>query len=191
MNYYDKHADAYVTDTLSVNMAEQYDLFLPHLPKGASILDAGCGSGRDSKAFLNLGYTVQAFDSSLEMVRVANQVTGLAVRHLCFQEMDWDQEFDGIWASASLLHVRREELIAVFSLLHRALKPNGVLYASFKERRDDFIKGERLFTCFTADTFSSFLEKLDLFHIISLSQSEDLRPDRKGEGWLNIVMRKE
>ncbi|MDX9914749.1 MAG: class I SAM-dependent methyltransferase [Sphaerochaeta sp.] len=190
MSYYDEHADAYIQGTASVDMGGQYDLFLPHLKEGASILDAGCGSGRDSRIFLDRGYRVEAFDASSEMVRAASKLTGLQVRQLRFQEMEHHDQFDGIWASASLLHVPRSELNDVFIRLHRALKRAGILYASFKEREEDFKSSARTFTCFTENAFRIFIEELGLFTIMDLQHSRDLRPGREKERWLNVVLQR-
>ncbi|WP_345907021.1 class I SAM-dependent methyltransferase [Sphaerochaeta sp. UBA5849] len=188
MNYYDKHADTYINSTVSVDMGSQYSLFLPYLPKGASILDAGCGSGRDSLHFLEQGYKVEAFDNSSAMVEHARALTGLAVRKLSFAELDYDSTFDGIWACASLLHVPRTELPAVFRLLHRALKPKGLLYCSFKDREADFSQGGRDFSCFTSDSFKLFLSDLTVFELIELKYSQDVREGRGNERWLNILL---
>ncbi len=191
MSYYDEHADAYIQGTVSVDMGAQYALFLPHLKDGASILDAGCGSGRDSRAFLDRGYLVEAFDASAEMVRAATELTGLPVRRLRFQEMEYHGQFDGIWSSASLLHVPQSELNDVFIRLHRALKRGGILYASFKEREADFVSSERIFTCFTEAAFRIFIDELGLFTIVDLQHSTDLRTGREEERWLNVVLKRE
>jgi 2-polyprenyl-3-methyl-5-hydroxy-6-metoxy-1,4-benzoquinol methylase len=62
-DYYDDHADQFVRGTLAVDMAELYKPFLEHVPAGGRILDAGCGSGRDTRAFLAQGYEVVAMDA--------------------------------------------------------------------------------------------------------------------------------
>lgn len=190
MDYYDKHADSYISTTVSVDMSAQYSMFLPYLAEGSSILDAGCGSGRDSLEFLKRGYLVEAFDNSIAMVEHARNLTGLDVRQLSFQEMDYEGVFDGIWACASLLHVPNIELPFVFGLLHRALKPQGLLYCSFKDREADFSQEGRYFSCFTFESFKSFLNNLSLFELIELKNSQDMRVGREDEKWLNILLRK-
>lgn len=190
MNYYDKHADSYISTTVSLDMSVQYSLFLPFLPQGGSILDAGCGSGRDSLYFLEHGYKVEAFDISVAMVKYARALTGLAVRKLSFKELDYDSDFDGIWACASLLHVPRTELPAVFGLLHRALKPQGLLYCSFKDWEEDFSTDGRSFTCFTEQGFQAFLSELSFFELVQVSHSQDVREGRADERWLNVLLRK-
>lgn len=189
-DYYEHHADLFLSTTKDIDMEKQYRMFLPHLKAGAHILDAGCGSGRDSLAFLSLGFHVDAFDLSPAMVDAAKALTGLPVRCLSFQQMDYEREFDGIWACASLLHVPRAELLAVFDLLNRALKESGILYCSFKLRETDFSQDDRSFTCFTADSFQSFLAQIPAFTLLSLEQSADVRKGREEELWLNAVLRK-
>lgn len=88
-------------------MSDIYSKFLHHVHSGGHILDAGCGSGRDTKYFIDHGYQVTAIDGSKEMVSAASKLTGLTVQHLQFDEIYCQQEFDGIWACASVLHVKK------------------------------------------------------------------------------------
>ena len=124
--------EKYAESTAHLDMQQFYDRFEKYLPEGASVLDAGCGSGRDSKHFIEKGYTVTAFDASETMCECASKMTGLEVRKLTFQEMDYKDCFDGIWACASLLHVPENELSIVLSKLFLSLRDGGVLYASWK-----------------------------------------------------------
>jgi len=75
VNYYDTHADAFFSETQGVDMAPLHQRFLARLPVGAHILDAGCGSGRDSKVFLQLGYRVTAFDASAKLAALPLAIT--------------------------------------------------------------------------------------------------------------------
>ena len=127
--FYDEQ---YAESTAHLDMQKLYDRFEKYLSEGASVLDAGCGSGRDSKHFIEKGYTVTAFDASGIMCEYASKLTGQEVRKLTFQEMDYQDCFDGIWACASLLHVPEDELVSVIKKVIVALKPGGVLYASWK-----------------------------------------------------------
>lgn len=127
-------------------MGPLYESFLKHLPKHGLILDVGCGSGRDSLAFKNKGYNVDAIDYSEELVKMANQFTGVQVKLKSFYEVDDHEVYDGIWACASLLHCERNHLAAVVKRLMIALKPNGVLYMSFKYGNSDREKDGRQFT---------------------------------------------
>ena len=92
------------------------------MPAKARILDAGCGSGRDSLYFKNQGLEVVAFDASIEMVKISSQLLDSPTRHLTFQDIAFHDEFDGVWASASLLHTPYDELFSVMRRLHHVSK---------------------------------------------------------------------
>ncbi|MGD9298871.1 MAG: class I SAM-dependent methyltransferase [Thiohalocapsa sp.] len=113
-------------------MSSLYGCFLPLLPEPADILDAACGSGRDARAFATLGHEGTAFDASPALVALAEHHVGQTVHCLRFQDISWQDAFDGIWACASLPYVPAAKLPVVMRRLRRALKPGGVLYASFK-----------------------------------------------------------
>ena len=189
-HYYTTHAQQYVKTTVGVDMSAQYAMFLPHLKPGSSILDAGCGSGRDSLAFKQRGYTVQAFDASLAMVEATRELAKIPVRKLTFQEMDYNQGFDGIWACASLLHVPKQELGKVFTRLAKALKPKGFLYCSFKNREEGFEKDGRVFTCFIPESMQEFIQDQKEFNLIEMKLSTDVRPGREEESWVNVMLQK-
>ncbi|WP_410495530.1 class I SAM-dependent methyltransferase [Cellulosilyticum sp. ST5] len=157
-DFYNQNATEFFEGTVAADMTQNYTLFLECLPKGAKILDAGCGSGRDSLAFKKLGYEVTAIDGSEELCKLASEYIGQEVKHMQFQELDFENEFDGIWACATLLHIPRRKLPEVIERLVKALKTDGVLYASFKygvfqgERKGRYFcdlteeKAEELFT---------------------------------------------
>ena len=131
IDYYNKFAADFAEATLHVDMDSLYQPFLTELPKTASILDVGCGSGRDTLAFKNKGLQVDAIDSSKELVKRATQFTDVQVKLKSFYEIDDHEVYDGVWACASLLHCKRSWLAEVIGKLMTALKQNGVLYMSF------------------------------------------------------------
>lgn len=188
--YYDLHAKQYLSTTRNVDMTSHYAMFLPYIPSGGCILDAGCGSGRDSRYFLDRGYQVEAFDLSESMVKAAGELTGLPVRNLSFRQMDYKNSFDGIWACASLLHVPMNELPLVFERMAVALKEQGVLYCSFKLQAEGFQSEGRHFTCFTTDAFGRFVDELPWFSIEELVETRDHRPGRAEEYWINAILKK-
>ena len=113
-------------------MTPLYRRFLSLLRNQAQILDAGCGSGRDARAFAKRGYAVTAFDASPALVALAERHVGEPVHCLRFQDVAWQEAFDRIWACASLLHVPAAELPDVMRRMRNALKPRGVLCGSLK-----------------------------------------------------------
>jgi SAM-dependent methyltransferase len=187
-DYYDLNADSYIASTLNLDMREHYSRFLKYLPLGSKILDLGSGSGRDSLYFINRGYDVIAIDSSKAMVKATSELTGLEARLISIQELDYLDYFDGIWASASLVHVPKAEMSFAFSLIRRALKERGILYCSFKNREKDFFSEGRLFSCYTPPLFEEFLNSLNSFTPLEMVTSPDLRPERSGESWLNLIL---
>jgi SAM-dependent methyltransferase len=188
--YYDQHAAEFALRTLGVDMRSLYGPFLAMIPAGGSILDAGCGAGRDTKAFLAMGYDVIAFDASEAMAGVASRVTGREVAVLRFQDLDYVEAFDGIWACASLLHVPRREMDGVFERLVTALKLGGAFYASFKSGKGERLVGGRVFTDFEEELFGALVRRHPALSLVDHWTTADLRPGRGHEPWLNILLRK-
>jgi SAM-dependent methyltransferase len=111
--------------------------FLALLPSGGSILELGCGAGNHSAVMLAEGFLVRATDGSPEMAEIASQRLGHAVEAMRFDQLDAHEAYDGVWASACLLHVPRDELAGILARIHRALGPSGVFYASYKMGEGD------------------------------------------------------
>ena len=190
VTYYNNNAADFVADTLAVDMAPLYQRFLPLLPQGAHILDAGCGSGRDTLVFRECGYEVTAFDASHKMAAIAEQYTGQPIHVRRFEELEWVGLFDGIWACASLLHVAREDLPSVFGKLAAAMKPEGVLYCSFKYGTGDRVNGGRHFTDLDEAGMEQLLSERPDLELIEHWQSGDRRTDRPKTVWLNALIRR-
>lgn len=190
IDYYNQNAQPFFDGTAHLDMAALYHMFEKHLSPQAHILDAGCGSGRDTHYFLSRGYQVTAFDASSEMVRLAAALTGRPIRHCTFLDLDYVAAFDGIWASASLLHVPRYQISAVLARLSCALKPGGVFYLSFKYGLNESIHHGRLFSDYTEASFSDLLSSHPELSLVEVLVSEDVRPGRSTEKWLNVLLKK-
>ncbi|MGX1322499.1 SAM-dependent methyltransferase [Bradyrhizobium sp. USDA 377] len=111
--------------------------FLALLPSGGAVLELGCGAGNHAAVMLAEGFSLRATDGSPEMAKIASQRLGHPVETMRFDELDAQQAYDGVWASACLLHVPRDELAGILARIHRALKPSGVFYASYKMGEGD------------------------------------------------------
>jgi SAM-dependent methyltransferase len=111
--------------------------FLALLPQGGSVLELGCGAGNHSAEMLAAGFTLRATDGSPEMAEIAARRLNHPVETMLFDQLDEHAAFDGVWASACLLHVPRDELAGILGRIHRALKPEGLFYASFKVGEGD------------------------------------------------------
>ncbi len=190
-DYYERNAEQYFRTTVNARISTAYRLFLGGLPKGARILDAGSGSGRDTAVFLRHGYDASAFDASAALCRLSTRHTGVATRRLRFQELDEIEQYDGIWANASLLHVPRVELPDCISRLIRALKPGGVMYMSFKHGSGErFAPEGRFFTDLTPDGLQSLLDELAKTRTEKLWVTAGTDSYGDPTRWVNAVIRK-
>ncbi|MFT5725902.1 MAG: SAM-dependent methyltransferase [Desulforhopalus sp.] len=190
LSYYSENATKFAEGTVGVDMREFYDEFLPLLPEGGTILDAGCGSGRDTKYFLEHDYDVVAFDNCPEIVTIASEYTDHNIQLLSFSDVNFIDQFDGVWACASLLHVSSDKLPHALLRLSKSLKPNGILYTSFKFGIGEVVRGKRFFRDYTESSFDNLLKGLSDFKLIKYWKTSDLRPGRQNEKWLNILVRK-
>ncbi|GAA3702398.1 class I SAM-dependent methyltransferase [Oceanisphaera sediminis] len=186
-DYYQQQAEQFYQSTVTVDMTPLYDRFLPKVPAGGHIVDAGCGSGRDSLHFSRLGYRVTAFDASPALVQLARAHSGLPVVQCRFEEFSTPAPADAIWACASLLHVPLAELAAVMAHLTTQLKPGGVFYCSFKYGQGETSREGRHFTNLDETGLKQLLNGLPL-NIAEQWQTGDLRPGREQERWLNALL---
>lgn len=190
LKYYNQNAAQFIKNTVSVDFTTTQTRFLSRLPAAARILDFGCGSGRDTKAFLEQGYQVDAIDGSSELCKLASEYTGIQVRHMYFQDLSAISEYDGIWACSSILHLTREELSKVMRKLITALKPNGIIYTSFKYGTFEGERNGRYFIDMTEETFADFIRDRKELQTEEEWVSSDVRPGRSEEKWLNLILRK-
>ena len=190
INYYNKYTKSFIQTTRSVDFTNIQNKFLSYLPSGASILDFGCGSGRDTKYFLKRNYNVTAIDGSEEMCKEASKYTGIKVKQMLFEELNDQNIYDGIWACASILHLSKSDLFLVFHKMNKALKENGIIYTSFKYGEFEGERNGRYFTDFTKETFMAFIEEISELMIEDYWITSDVRPGRNDEKWLNLILRK-
>jgi SAM-dependent methyltransferase len=136
LQFYRSNAEAYAKREITSRHA-RLTAFLAQLSPGATILELGCGAGGDTAEMLARGFDVRPTDGSPEMAELASKHLGRPVETLLFHDLDEVEAYDGVWANACLLHVPRDQLAHVLSLIWRALKPGGVFYASYKEGEGD------------------------------------------------------
>lgn len=190
IQYYNDNADSFFAGTVDVDMSELHKKFTSHLPEGALILDGGCGSGRDSLAFIQQGYAVEAFDASEAMVARASALTGLDVQLKRFDQLGEYERYDGIWTCASLLHVPKANLHDSMNALYQALKPEGVWYLSFKYGTEERVKDGRSFTDMKESSLIILVGEIGKTEILDMWVTVDKRPDRD-EKWLNAILKKQ
>lgn len=190
IDYYDKNADNFIKSTVAVDFHDTQDKFLSYFLPDSLILDFGCGSGRDTKYFLERGYRVEAIDGSKEMCRRAGRYTGVPVRQMLFEELDVKDRYDGIWACSSILHLSSSGFLDIMKKMEAALKPGGIIYASFKYGTFEGERDGRYFTDLTEDSFTELIRRVKGLRLEEQWITSDARPGRADEKWLNLVLRK-
>lgn len=191
LSYYNQNADAFIEGTRKADMSEQYRHFLKHPSPGCKLLDLGCGSGRDSAYFSSLGFDVTAADGSEELCKRVRETYGIHTLCIKFEELSFVSEFDAVWACASLLHVKKADMPKVMGKVSAALKPGGVLYASFKYGSEERISNGRFFNDYTPNDLDTLLTPENRLSLLEYWITEDVRPDRSGERWLNFIAKKQ
>ena len=139
---------------------------------------------------MDKGYQVTAIDGSAELCRLASSFTGIEVKEMLFQELDDMGTYDGIWACSSILHLPKVELLSVICKMCMALKDSGVIYTSFKYSDFEGVRNGRYFIDFTEASFKEFIAKIPELTIEEYWITDDVRPGRGDERWLNLILRK-
>ena len=189
LEYYQKNADLFVEGTVSVDMHDAQMRFLRMLLPHAYILDFGCGSGRDAKAFLDQGHLVDAVDGPPELCSMASELIGKPLKQMLFDDLSVSNQYDGIWACASILHLPRRNLVDVLPKISNALKTDGVLYASFKYGSYEGMRDGRYFTDFTEESLGNLMDEVPSLLIVDTWITDDVRPERE-ERWINTLARR-
>lgn len=110
----------------------QLDPFLEKLAPGSTILELGCGDGRDAARMIARGFEVHPSDGSPQMTRLASERLGFDVPLMRFDALEAVEAFDAVWCQATLLHLTEIELPGILALIHHALRPGGMHWASYK-----------------------------------------------------------
>jgi SAM-dependent methyltransferase len=187
LRYYNETATEFVQGTVDADLSRLHRRFLKRLPIGAHILDLGCGSGRDAKAFIDAGYPVTAMDGAKACCDLAAAYIGQPVLHQSFDQLNFDEVFDGVWACASLLHVPFAELPDIFEKIKSALRPGGFFYASFKYGDFEGERNGRYFTDLTEERLKKLFEAVPGLTVVETFVTGDVRDGRGDERWLNVV----
>ena len=190
INYYNEMSQEFIDSTVNVDFTMTQNKFMNKLQAGCHILDFGCGSGRDSKCFINKGFQVTAIDGSIELCKYASELTGLNVKHMYFQELCDIDVYDAIWACSSILHLSYSELKDVMLKMITSLKQGGVIYTSFKYGVYEGERNGRYFTDMDNDKFNKFIVQFNNITVEEVWVTGDVRPGRSNEQWLNVILRK-
>ncbi len=188
--YYQDNAKDFFDSTVNADMSAHYERFLRYVPEHGKILDFGCGSGRDTKAFIQRGYLVEAIDGSSEMCRLAGDQCGIQVRCMDFSDLNEIEKYDAIWACASLLHVAKEQMPDILSKMRDALVNAGVIYISFKYGNFEGERNGRYFFDVTPEVFNVLISNVSGLKVIKEWFTEDVRAENSTK-WYNIILKKE
>lgn len=193
IDYYNRFAKEYYEKTVNTTMEKQLKQFMELLPIGGAVLDLGCGSGRDSLYFVEEGFDVTSLDGAKSMCELAQIHVGQEVLNLTYDQLDFNEVFDGIWACASLVHEDPAKLPVTLQKVFDCLKPEGVLYMSF--RLGDFIgsNSDIIFYAYTETTLGNILEQCrekQNIEIIDVFITKDGREEFLDNEWINIYIRK-
>ncbi|MCI6887787.1 MAG: class I SAM-dependent methyltransferase [Lachnospiraceae bacterium] len=188
IDYYNQYASKIFEDTVEQDMEKLRRKFLSCLEEGDTILDLGCGSGRDSLAFYDLGYDVTPLDASEEMCKLAEIHTGLEVLQMKYEDMEFDEAFDGIWGNAALIHVPENEIGDILERIIDALCLKGTLFLSFREGEQEGFQGKLYFCDYTEERLERVLKETGRLDVQKLWVTED---DKDSDvHWVNVLAKK-
>lgn len=185
--FYEDRALEYFDRTVHADLRHLYERFLPLVPKGGRILDAGCGSGRDLKVFRERGYRPFGIDSSRNLIQLASSFAGVECEVNRLQDIVFTGEFDAIWACASLLHLRKSELGQVLDRLYRALVSGGVFFATIQLGQGEQMASDGRFYAYYNDQEFLLAVQASGFAVEDSWISEDSLPNRPTIRWLNVL----
>lgn len=197
---YDKTAPEYIVKVQKYAPEEEREKFISLVKPGGKILDVGCGSGRDANYFASKGFVVTGVDLSTGLLSYAREH---ADKNATFIEMDLrliklDASFNGIWASASLLHLKRDEFLPVIRNFQHMLIPGGTLFLLMKEGTGEqlvtsgTIEGDtRFFTYYMSDELRGLLEGAGFKMIDQYTwDQKDRNDERPHEVWISTFAKK-
>lgn len=197
---YDKNAEYYAKKLDNYAPRPEQEKFVALLQPKAKVLDAGCGPGRDCEYFAGRGFEVTGVDLSEKLLKIAKKRVPSAtfqkqdLRRLQFQK----NSFDGIWACASLLHLRRSDALAVLKSFFTLLKPGGILFVQLKEGKgeadivDPIIADlSRHFVYYSLSELKKILQEAGfIVNDIYTWNEEVRRPGRRDIVWISCFSRK-
>lgn len=190
--YYKSHMNEFCASTIAADVSDLRTRFIQYLPtdRAASVLDLGCGTGRDTRAFYEMGYQVDAIDALPEFCEAASAYSGIPVRCMTFLELDETEKYDGIWACASLLHAPLSDQVEIYTRIVRALRIGGCFYVSYKYGDFEGERNERFFLDMNEELFQTIVGQVPNLKIVECWKTTDVRPD-KDVAWYNAILKRE
>ena len=185
-DYYNKNAEDFIKRTMELDMSDIYDWVLPGVEDGGWILDVGFGSGRDSLYFLTMGYEVTSMDSSQRLVAIGRELLpDVMLGDVC--EMEFNEEFDLVWANASLLHLDEEQFALAVARIEASLQEGAWFYVSMKLGDFEGIRNGRYFKYYTQETLLEAVTEASALVLVDSLELEDNREGHAGEYWVHAL----
>jgi len=190
LRFYAQQAQVYANRG-RVAPSARLEAFLAGLPAGGDVLELGTGGGQDALTMIERGFAVSPTDGSPELAKEAEKRLGQPVAIMLFEELEAVDAYDGVWASASLLHAPREALTGILARVHRALRPGGLFMASFKggkaEGRDTF---GRFYSYLDEATLRRHYEAAGNWMPLVIETESGSGYDRQPTEWLWVTARR-
>lgn len=192
ISYYNENALDYFEKTFGLDNSLNQKMFLREVSKAGynnpKMLDVGCGACRDTYFFGQNGIQVCPIDAADELASIVKERLGINIQVMNMSDISFAEEFELVWASASILHLSKEDAKEVMVKCHNALKTNGLFYISVKARQDeDFSDGERYFSYYEKDELAEILKDIGFSEKCFWYNCDSLgRPTI----WLNFVVQK-
>lgn len=190
--HYDRAPEAFWQGTQHHDVSQNFAALLSHIegPAPFSLLDFGCGPGRDLRSFSSLGHEAVGLDGCARFCEMAREHSGCQVLHQDFLHLSLERNrYHGIFANASLFHVPSQELRRVLSELRDSLKPRGVLFSSNPHGHNEEGWSSERYCCFY--DFPTWRGHLDAVGFVELDHY--YRPEgkpRHEQPWLATVWRR-
>lgn len=193
--YYEKHAEDYFLATHSLDLHSLWSRLYKRLEANATILDFGCGSGRDLHYFTSQGFRVVGMDYTANLLKLAK---GFTHQPLVLSDMRYppfrQDTFEAVWAVASLLHLPAQAIQPVLAQIHRILKPNGIFLTTLKKGQGEAIDQFGRYTVFyLAPEWTTLLSQCG-FDLIDLDEDVEVREVKPGHkttiNWIVSLARK-
>jgi SAM-dependent methyltransferase len=189
-DFYQSRADDWAA-ALPFDHSPRLDPFLDRLPPGGTILEMGCGDGRDAAHMIARGFDVHTSDGSPTMARLASERLGREVPVMEFGELTAVEAFDGVWCQATLLHVAEDDLPGILARIHRALRPDGWHWASYKDGtgggRDDV---GRFFSYIPVDRLEAAYRAAGRWAELAIGTQQGTSFFRGPTMWHDVLVRK-
>lgn len=189
-DHYNRQASAYYENTVDLDMTKILERFTKLLPESSTVLDLGCGSGRDSLYFIEKGYDVTSLDGASELCELAQIHIGQDVLCMNYEDIDFKEVFDGVWACASLVHISREDMDFILDKITDSLKADGVLYMSFKYGEYSGMKDGIYYTEYKTKMIRELINSHNNLELIDIFKTNDVRPEREEQEWINVFLKK-